>query len=162
MSIESTTATTTLFPSSFSDVLVSIPAPTVDSDPTIIYSLLHRPENATQTLVLLHGYPQNHTLWRHVAEKLPLTDWNVIIPDLPGCVPRRIDVQSILIRCGYRYGRSTKAPSKDGTHVANSKKSVARDIVALVDALVGPDCKFAIAGHDRGISAARETTASRN
>lgn len=86
MSIESTAPTTSLFPSSYSAVLVKLPAPTLNSDPTILYSLIHRPAKPKHTLVLLHGYPQNHTLWHTIAAQLPLEDWNILIPDLPGFV----------------------------------------------------------------------------
>lgn len=97
MSIESTAPTTSLFPSSFSAVLVKLPAPKLDADPTILYSLIHRPSKPKNTLVLLHGYPQNHTLWHTVAAKLPLEDWNIIIPDLPGCVSVQFGLSLLLI-----------------------------------------------------------------
>lgn len=74
-------------------------------------------------IVLLHGFPQTHLMWRHVARDLA-ADHTVIVPDLRG------------------YGGSDK-PS-DGY----SKRTMAADTVALARAL-GHD-RFALAGHDRG------------
>ena len=78
-------------------------------------------------IVLLHGFPQTHLMWRHVAADLA-ADHTVIVPDLRG------------------YGDSDKPADPDGT--AYSKRTMAADIVALAKAL-GFD-RFAVAGHDRG------------
>ncbi|MEU4559577.1 alpha/beta hydrolase [Actinoplanes sp. NPDC023936] len=78
-------------------------------------------------IVLLHGFPQTHLMWRHVAADLA-ADHTVIVPDLRG------------------YGDSDKPADPDGT--AYSKRTMAADIVALAKAL-GHD-RFALAGHDRG------------
>jgi haloacetate dehalogenase len=75
-------------------------------------------------VVLLHGFPQTHLMWRHVAADLA-ADHTVICPDLRG------------------YGASDK-PLGD----AYAKRTMAADIVALARAL-GHD-RFALAGHDRG------------
>lgn len=83
-------------------------------------------------VVLLHGFPQTHLMWRHVAADLA-ADHTVICPDLRG------------------YGASDKpAEAADGTAdgTAYSKRTMARDVVALARAL-GHD-RFALAGHDRG------------
>jgi pimeloyl-ACP methyl ester carboxylesterase len=74
-------------------------------------------------IVLLHGFPQTHLMWRHVAADLA-TDHTVICPDLRG------------------YGDSDKPA--DGY----DKRTMAADIVALARALGHP--RFALAGHDRG------------
>ncbi|TDE25338.1 alpha/beta hydrolase [Actinomadura sp. 6K520] len=74
-------------------------------------------------IVLLHGFPQTHLIWRHVAADLA-SDHTVICPDLRG------------------YGDSDK-PADD-----YSKRTMAADIVSLARAL-GHD-QFALAGHDRG------------
>jgi pimeloyl-ACP methyl ester carboxylesterase len=74
-------------------------------------------------IVLLHGFPQTHLMWRHVAADLA-GDHTVICPDLRG------------------YGDSDKPA--DGY----SKRTMANDIVAAARAL-GHE-KFALAGHDRG------------
>ncbi|WP_246613244.1 alpha/beta fold hydrolase [Paractinoplanes bogorensis] len=78
-------------------------------------------------IVLLHGFPQTHLMWRHVAADLA-ADHTVICPDLRG------------------YGASGK-PAADGPSVY-SKRTMARDVVRLAGAL-GFE-RFALAGHDRG------------
>ncbi|EME97648.1 alpha/beta hydrolase [Streptomyces mobaraensis NBRC 13819 = DSM 40847] len=78
-------------------------------------------------LVLLHGFPQTHLMWRHVAERLA-DEHTVICPDLRG------------------YGASDK-PAATGPEVY-SKRTMAADIVALAAAL-GHE-RFALVGHDRG------------
>src|ERR1700754_1456320 len=78
-------------------------------------------------LVLLHGFPQTHLMWRHVAADLA-ADHTVICPDLRG------------------YGASDKPAAPAGT--AYAKRTMAADIVALARAL-GHE-RFALAGHDRG------------
>ncbi|WP_304455106.1 alpha/beta fold hydrolase [Nocardiopsis sp. YSL2] len=79
-------------------------------------------------VVLLHGFPQTHLMWRHVAADLA-ADHTVICPDLRG------------------YGDSDK-PAEDGDGSAYSKRTMAADVVALARAL-GHE-RFALAGHDRG------------
>ncbi|MBE2317746.1 alpha/beta hydrolase [Solirubrobacter sp. CPCC 204708] len=74
-------------------------------------------------IVLLHGFPQTHLMWRHVAPRLAATH-TVICPDLRG------------------YGASSKPA--DGY----AKRTMAQDVVNLADAL-GFE-RFALAGHDRG------------
>ncbi|MFF2330008.1 MULTISPECIES: alpha/beta fold hydrolase [unclassified Streptomyces] len=78
-------------------------------------------------IVLLHGFPQTHLMWRHVAADLA-ADHTVVCPDLRG------------------YGDSDKPVDTDGT--VYSKRTMAADIVSLAAAL-GHD-RFALAGHDRG------------
>jgi haloacetate dehalogenase len=78
-------------------------------------------------IVLLHGFPQTHLMWRHMAADLA-ADHTVICPDLRG------------------YGASDKPAETDGTMY--SKRTMAADIVTLARAL-GHET-FALAGHDRG------------
>ncbi|GIG68006.1 alpha/beta fold hydrolase [Phytomonospora endophytica] len=78
-------------------------------------------------IVLLHGFPQTHLMWRHVAADLA-ADHTVICPDLRG------------------YGDSDK-PAEDGPDTY-SKRTMATDVVRLAAAF-GFD-RFALAGHDRG------------
>jgi haloacetate dehalogenase len=78
-------------------------------------------------VVLLHGFPQTHLMWRHVAADLA-ADHTVICPDLRG------------------YGDSDKpAADRPDTY---SKRTMANDVVALARAF-GHE-RFALAGHDRG------------
>ncbi|MFD9934152.1 alpha/beta fold hydrolase [Streptomyces massasporeus] len=78
-------------------------------------------------VVLLHGFPQTHLMWRHVAERL-VGEHTVICPDLRG------------------YGASDK-PVATGPEVY-SKRTMAADVIALAAAL-GHE-RFALVGHDRG------------
>ena len=79
-------------------------------------------------LLLLHGYPQTHLMWRKLAPRLA-AEFTVVAPDLRG------------------YGDSSKPPA--GPDNANySKRSLAQDQVETMAAL-GFE-RFAVAGHDRG------------
>ncbi|MEU3019937.1 MULTISPECIES: alpha/beta hydrolase [unclassified Nocardiopsis] len=78
-------------------------------------------------LVLLHGFPQTHLMWRHVAADLA-ADHTVICPDLRG------------------YGASDK-PGATGPEVY-AKRTMGADVVELARVL-GHE-RFALAGHDRG------------
>ncbi|NUW36631.1 alpha/beta hydrolase [Nonomuraea sp. SMC257] len=77
-------------------------------------------------LLLLHGFPQTHLAWRHVAPALA-DRFRVICPDLPG------------------YGASAK-PGDGHEHYA--KRVTAATMVALMRQL-GHD-RFSLVGHDRG------------
>lgn len=78
-------------------------------------------------LVLLHGFPQTHIMWRYVAHELAARH-TVIVPDLRG------------------YGASAKPADTDsGTY---SKRTMANDVVRVTAAL-GFD-QFGLVGHDRG------------
>ncbi|UJW28308.1 alpha/beta hydrolase [Saccharothrix sp. AJ9571] len=79
-------------------------------------------------IVLLHGFPQTHLMWRHVAADLA-ADHTVICPDLRG------------------YGDSDK-PDGTGNPAVYAKRTMAADVVALAREL-GHE-RFALAGHDRG------------
>ncbi|GAA3882807.1 alpha/beta hydrolase [Leifsonia kafniensis] len=78
-------------------------------------------------IVLLHGFPETHLMWRHVAADL-VNDYTVICPDLRG------------------YGASDK-PEESGENTY-SKRTMAADIVEVARSL-GHE-SFALAGHDRG------------
>ncbi|MBM7862635.1 alpha/beta fold hydrolase [Lentzea nigeriaca] len=78
-------------------------------------------------IILLHGFPQTHLMWRHVAPELARSH-TVICPDLRG------------------YGASGKP--RDGY----DKRTMAQDVIDLADELnVG---RFALVGHDRGVHVA--------
>ena len=83
-------------------------------------------------LLLLHGYPQTHAMWRRVASKLA-ADFRLVIADLRG------------------YGDSGKpatAATPELEHAQYSKRAMAADMVALMRSL-GHE-RFAVVGHDRG------------
>ncbi|MFE2961174.1 alpha/beta fold hydrolase [Nocardia tengchongensis] len=78
-------------------------------------------------VVLLHGFPQTHYMWRQVAQQLAGRH-TVIVPDLRG------------------YGRSSKPATLDPD--TYSKRTMAQDIVEIAKAL-GFN-RFGLIGHDRG------------
>ena len=80
-------------------------------------------------VLLLHGHPQTHVVWRHVAPRLVRAGFTVVAPDLRG------------------YGDSEK-PASDPNHVSYSKRVMAEDQVALMRKL-GFET-FSVVGHDRG------------
>ena len=79
-------------------------------------------------LLLLHGYPQTHLMWRKLAPRLA-AEFTVVAPDLRG------------------YGDSSK-PLAGPDNVNYSKRSLAQDQVETM-AVLGFE-RFAVAGHDRG------------
>jgi haloacetate dehalogenase len=87
-------------------------------------------------VLLLHGYPQTHVMWHHVAPILA-QNHTVVVTDLRG------------------YGDSGKPPGGP-THEAYAKRTMARD-QALVMRELGFD-EFAVVGHDRGARVAHRLT----
>jgi haloacetate dehalogenase len=79
-------------------------------------------------LLLLHGYPQTHSMWHLLAPELA-KDYTVVCPDLRG------------------YGDSSK-PKGLPDHSNYSKRTLAQDMIGVMDAL-GHD-RFHLVGHDRG------------
>lgn len=79
-------------------------------------------------LLLLHGNPQTHMMWHHVAPVLA-RDHTVICADLRG------------------YGFSGK-PGASADHAAYSKRAMAADMVGLMRELGFPH--FGVVSHDRG------------
>ena len=79
-------------------------------------------------LLLLHGYPQTHLMWRKLVPRLA-AEFTLVVPDLRG------------------YGDSAKPPA--GPDCVNySKRALAQDQVETMAAL-GFE-RFMVAGHDRG------------
>jgi haloacetate dehalogenase len=79
-------------------------------------------------VLLLHGYPQNHLMWRRVAPALA-RDHTVVLADLRG------------------YGDSGK-PAPDAAGLVYAKRSMAGDQVGLMRRLGFGS--FQLAAHDRG------------
>lgn len=79
-------------------------------------------------VLLLHGYPQNHLMWRHLAPVLA-QQRTVVVADLRG------------------YGDSD-APAPDADGSTYSKRTMAADQVELMHRL-GFD-EFTVIAHDRG------------
>lgn len=81
-----------------------------------------------EPLLLLHGFPQTHRIWRRVAAHLA-DQFTLIMPDLPG------------------YGESG-GPLPSADSAAYSKRAVAAALREMM-ALLGHE-QFFLAGHDRG------------
>lgn len=79
-------------------------------------------------LLLLHGFPETHHMWREVALLLA-KDFTVVMADLRG------------------YGQSGCPPSTDD-HLPYSKRAMAKDMVEVMEQL--GFSQFAVIGHDRG------------
>lgn len=79
-------------------------------------------------LLLLHGYPQTHLMWRKLAPRFA-AEFTTVVPDLRG------------------YGDSSKPPAGPD-HAAYAKRALALDQVEVMKAL-GFE-RFWVAGHDRG------------
>src|SRR5215471_5497708 len=76
-------------------------------------------------LLLLHGFPQTHLMWRHVAPLLT-REFTVICTDLRG------------------YGRSSCPPSTPD-HAPYAKRAMANDMAAVMGTL--GFSRFSVAGH---------------
>ncbi|PQK08076.1 hypothetical protein BB8028_0001g01550 [Beauveria bassiana] len=85
------------------------------------------------TLLLLHGFPQNHQIWSRVA-RLLTGKYNMVAMDLRG------------------YGASSKPESV----AAYAKSAMARDCVAVMDALGYNTGGFFVCAHDRGARVAHK------
>ena len=79
-------------------------------------------------LLLLHGFPQTHVMWRGVASRLARR-YTVVCADLRG------------------YGQSG-CPRSTPDHAPYAKRAMAHDMVAVMEQLGFP--RFSVAGHDRG------------
>jgi haloacetate dehalogenase len=79
-------------------------------------------------ILLLHGFPQTHLMWRSVAPLLA-RNFAVVCADLRG------------------YGRSG-CPVSAPDHAPYSKRAMAQDMVTVMERLGFP--RFSVAGHDRG------------
>jgi haloacetate dehalogenase len=79
-------------------------------------------------VLLLHGFPETHLMWRHVAPLLS-ERLTVVLADLRG------------------YGRSS-CPRSTEDHAPYSKRAMALDMISVMEQL-GFE-RFAVAGHDRG------------
>ncbi|MGH9163131.1 MAG: alpha/beta fold hydrolase, partial [Vicinamibacteraceae bacterium] len=91
-------------------------------------SIFVRSSGSGPPVLLLHGFPQTHLMWRGVAPLLART-FTVVCADLRG------------------YGRSG-CPASAPDHAPYAKRAMAQDMVAVMDRL-GFN-RFSVAGHDRG------------
>lgn len=91
-------------------------------------SIFVRTKGSGQPLLLLHGFPQTHLMWRSIAPILA-RHFAVVCADLRG------------------YGRSG-CPSSTPNHTSYAKRSMAQDLVTVMERL--GFARFSVAGHDRG------------
>jgi haloacetate dehalogenase len=91
-------------------------------------SIFARRYGAGPPILLLHGFPETHLMWRSVAPLLARR-FTVVCADLRG------------------YGRSGCPPSAQD-HAPYAKRAMAHDMVIVMERLGWPH--FSVAGHDRG------------
>jgi haloacetate dehalogenase len=87
-----------------------------------------RSSGTGRPVLLLHGFPETHLMWREIAPMLA-HNRTVVCADLTG------------------YGRSG-CPASTADHEPYTKRAMARDMVAVMERLGFG--RFSIAGHDRG------------
>src|SRR5689334_4075944 len=97
----------------------------IDTGETTIFV---RHAGAGAPLLLLHGFPETHLMWREVAPLLARR-FTVVCADLRG------------------YGQSG-CPSSTADHAPYAKRAMARDMVAVMERLGFR--RFSLAGHYRG------------
>jgi haloacetate dehalogenase len=91
-------------------------------------SIFVRYSGSGPPILLLHGFPQTHLMWRGVAPLLA-REFTVVCADLRG------------------YGRSG-CPTSSSDHAPYAKRAMAQDMVVVMERLGFP--RFCVAGHDRG------------
>jgi haloacetate dehalogenase len=91
-------------------------------------SIFVRWSGSGSPILLLHGFPQTHLMWRSVAPLLA-RNFAVVCADLRG------------------YGRSG-CPVSTPDHAPYAKRAMAQDMVIVMERLGFPH--FSVAGHDRG------------
>jgi haloacetate dehalogenase len=91
-------------------------------------SIFIRRSGSGPPVLLLHGFPQTHLMWRRVAPLLA-RGFTVVCADLRG------------------YGESG-CPPTSADHAAYAKRAMAQDMVAVMERL--GFARFCVAGHDRG------------
>ena len=109
----------------FGDCMQGFGSACVDTGEARIY-IRHR--GSDPPLLLLHGFPETHLMWRDIAPALA-QQFSVVCADLRG------------------YGQSS-CPGSDATHERYSKRAMANDMVRVMQSLGFES--FAVAGHDRG------------
>lgn len=97
----------------------------IDTGPTGIFA---RRKGSGPPVLLLHGFPETHLMWRDIAPLLTETH-SVVCADLRG------------------YGQSA-CPESTPDHAAYSKRALGADMLVLMDGLGFRS--FSVVGHDRG------------
>src|SRR5438874_13739034 len=89
-------------------------------------SIFLRSSGSGRPILLLHGFPETHLMWRGVAPLLAQSS-TVVCADLRG------------------YGHSGCPPSA-ADHTPYSKRAMARDMIAVMEAL--GHRRFSVVGHE--------------
>jgi haloacetate dehalogenase len=97
----------------------------IDTGETTIFA---RQGGSGPPVLLLHGFPETHLMWRDIAPLLARS-FTVVCADLRG------------------YGQSG-CPASSADHAPYAKRSMARDMVTVMERL--GFTRFSVAGHDRG------------
>jgi len=100
-------------------------AATIETGETTIFARWY---GSGPPLLLLHGFPQTHLMWRDIAPDLA-RDHTVVCADLRGY-------------------KQSGCPVSSPDHAPYAKRALARDMVAVMERLGFP--RFCVAGHDRG------------
>ena len=102
---------------------------TQNDPPVTIHGLKSSIASSAQLppLLLVHGFPQSHHIWHRVVPHLT-SQYNVVLVDLRG------------------YGAS----SKPADLACYAKSAMARDCIAVMDALGHGSAPFFVCAHDRG------------
>jgi len=108
-----------------SDMMDGFEAAELDTGETRIFV---RRAGTGPPILLLHGFPQTHLMWRDIAPLLA-RHFTVVCADLRG------------------YGRSG-CPDSAPDHAPYAKRAMARDMVIAMERL--GYSSFSVAGHDRG------------
>ncbi|MCA0407342.1 MAG: alpha/beta hydrolase [Proteobacteria bacterium] len=110
------------------DLFPGFAAKYIDGEAGTIFARVGGEANDREPIVLLHGFPQTHVMWHHIAPELAKTR-QVIAMDLRG------------------YGWSS-APRSDARHETYSKRAMALDVIKVIES-VGA-VRADVVGHDRG------------
>lgn len=106
------------------DLFPGFKAHWIDTDAGRIFA---RSAGSGPPLVLLHGFPQSHVMWRAIAPALA-ERFHVVLMDLRG------------------YGWSSAPRSEGGA--LYTKRAMADDVIKVMETL--GHVRFSLAGHDRG------------
>jgi pimeloyl-ACP methyl ester carboxylesterase len=117
---------------------MSVPAPDFTIDlPELTVAGFAWGDEADPLAIMLHGYPDTASTWRHLGPRLAAAGWRAVAPYLRGYAP-------------------TPIPVDRDFHVG----ALAADAIALADAL-SPGRPVALIGHDWGAIATHCATAAR-
>lgn len=158
----SITATTASTRSSFASAGFAphlIPISASESDPLLtdleIYTLRYQHVGAKkEPLLLIHGHPQNLSIWHRVAPILSKkAERDIVLVDLRGHGHSTVPRVRNFIKLGHTHDErrekdEERIPPEEILRARYSKREMGRDFVQAMKQL-GYD-KFAVVGHDRG------------